>query len=109
MRRRLRLANWLRRSAQLALFCLLFSHLASAQEIRGRVSDPQGRGVPGASVQILDGAFVLGRTTSERDGYFQVAISNIGTADTTAEEVRGELVRRLILRVDSDSFETATL
>jgi hypothetical protein len=109
MRRRLQPTNWLRRGAQLALFCLSFSLLAFAQEIRGRVSDPQGRAVQGASVHVLNGASVLGRTTSEQDGSFQVKISQTGTAETNAAEDEAELGRRLTLRVEADSFETATL
>jgi hypothetical protein len=51
-----------------------------AQEIalKGRVTDPQGNNLPQASVQVLDHARVLARTTSGSDGFFQIKLSTAG-------------------------------
>lgn len=87
---------------QLVLLCLSLSLLTVAQQIHGRVSDPQGSGVLGASVEVLNGTDVLGRTTSGLGGVFQ-----IGTAKTGTKEA--EPVESLTLRVEAASFETVTL
>src|SRR5271168_2683651 len=65
------------------LFLLLMLWLclpASAQEIvlKGRVTDPQGRSLPQASVQLVDHGHVLARATTGDDGLFQIKLSSPG-------------------------------
>lgn len=98
----LRAANWLRRMAQLVLFWLSLSLLTTAQQIRGRVSDPQGRGVVGASVQVFNGPALLERTTSGLGGVFQIQAAETGTK-------QADPVQSLTLRVEAASFDTVTL
>ncbi|MGA7635075.1 MAG: carboxypeptidase-like regulatory domain-containing protein [Terriglobales bacterium] len=68
-----------KRSFTILLIFLMPCALA-AQEVvlHGRVSDPQGNGLPQASVQVVDHGRVLGRTTSETDGSFQVKLAATG-------------------------------
>jgi iron complex outermembrane receptor protein/vitamin B12 transporter len=75
---------------------LLLSSVMLAQQpkqLRGRVLDPLGALVPQASVELLDGAKVVGKTTSGADGSFQLAIPDAG---------------RYRLRVAAKGFETTT-
>src|ERR1700722_14132141 len=83
----------------LAIFVLLLGSLSPpllGQEIglRGRVTDPQGNGLPNASVQLIrhdSGAKgqALGQTTSGPDGQFEIKAASAGEFD---------------IRVDAEGF-----
>ena len=83
----------------LAIFVLLLGSLSPpllGQEIglRGRVTDPQGNGLPNASVQLIrhdSGAKgqALGQTTSGPDGQFEIRAASAGEFD---------------IRVDAEGF-----
>jgi hypothetical protein len=62
------------------MFILSFSlpTIAQALVLKGRVTDPQGNNLPGASVQLVDHDRVLGRSTSGSDGLFQMSVSDTG-------------------------------
>ena len=52
--------------------------IAQALVLKGRVTDPRGNNLPGASVQLVDHDRVLGRSTSGSDGLFQIRVSDTG-------------------------------
>jgi hypothetical protein len=71
--------------------------------LRGRVTDPQGNGLPNASVQLIrhdSGAKgeALGQTTSEPDGQFEIKAASAGEFDirVDAEGFRQVIVSRNI-------------
>jgi len=70
------------RSPYLRLWMLItalsFPLLAQEIVLKGRVTDPQGNGLPQASVQLADHDRVLGRATSGSDGRFQIRLSSVG-------------------------------
>jgi iron complex outermembrane receptor protein/vitamin B12 transporter len=75
---------------------LLLSSAMLAQQpkqLRGRVLDPLGALVPQATVELLDDAKVVGKTTSGADGSFQLALPEVG---------------RYRLRVAAKGFQTTT-
>src|SRR5689334_9232363 len=59
------------RSAAFAFFVLLLcSTTALANEVRGRVTDPQSKPVAGAKVLILQGTTIVATATTTTDGQF---------------------------------------
>jgi hypothetical protein len=62
-----------------------------AQEIllKGRVVDPDGKALPNATVQLIDGNQVRGRATTGPDGLFRVDLPSAGT---------------FVLKVDASGF-----
>jgi hypothetical protein len=72
-----------------------------AQEIifRGRVTDPQGNGLPGAAVQLLDRGQVAGHATTGGDGLFRIALPSSGQISTTP----------FVVKVDAAGFRTVEL
>ncbi|MBV9182478.1 MAG: carboxypeptidase regulatory-like domain-containing protein, partial [Acidobacteria bacterium] len=62
-------------AAVLCLFLLPCTLAAQEMVLNGRVTDPEGNSLPQAEVQLIDHGRVLGRTTSETDGSFQLKLS----------------------------------
>ena len=67
--------------------------LLAAQEpmVKGRVTGPQGNGLPQATVQVVDRDHVLGQAISGSDGSFQITLA--GTGD-------------FVLKVEAPGFRT---
>ena len=61
-------------AAALAISC----GTAHAVIVRGRVTDPLGRGVPGASVQLVEGGKSVARALSTPDGTYELRSSDGG-------------------------------
>lgn len=61
-------------AAALAVSCAT----AHAVIVRGRVTDPLGRGVPGASVQLVEGGKSVARALSAPDGTYELRSSAAG-------------------------------
>src|SRR5215204_3750378 len=51
-------------------FLFLFATVAAADELRGRVTDPQGQPVPHATVLVLRGTVVVATVTTTAAGQF---------------------------------------
>src|SRR5208282_6083198 len=70
---------WLARSCGL-LFIILLPLPLAAQDIvlKGRVTDPQGNGLPQASVQLVTGKNVLAQATSGPEGAFELKVGAPG-------------------------------
>ena len=90
---------------------LLFSAVASAQESRGsitgKITDPQGASIPGATVIVTNiETNQLNRTKSNETGYFEVTFLNPGRYQVTVEStgfrklVRSGLVLPVAGRLD---------
>jgi outer membrane cobalamin receptor len=62
------------------LFSLFLSQPALAGEVRGRIVDPDGRGVPGADVLLTIGASVHARAISDAEGRFVLSGPDRGDA-----------------------------
>ncbi|MGA2697105.1 MAG: TonB-dependent receptor [Terriglobales bacterium] len=76
----------------IALIFLLPCAVAAQEAVlHGHVSDPQGKSLPQASVQLVDHGRVLVESTSASDGSFQIKWSATG---------------KLVLRVKADGFRT---
>src|SRR5271156_6022416 len=82
-----RSVEMLRALVRFLLLILCSSLPAIAQEIvlKGRVIDPQGNSLPGATVQLLDHGRVLGEATSGSDGWFQTEVAAAGQFVVRAE------------------------
>jgi hypothetical protein len=62
----------------LTILCSSLPSIAQEIILKGRVIDPQGNSLPGASVQLADHDRVLGETTSGSDGWFQIRVPIAG-------------------------------
>ena len=78
--------NYISRFVLLA-FLLLALPLALAITLKGRVSDPQGNALPGASVKAVphSGGEPAVITTSGPDGRFELQVATAGNLDITIE------------------------
>jgi len=84
---------WLAMS--LGLFFILLPLALPAQEIvlKGRVTDPQGNGLPEALVQLVGHTQVLAQATSGPDGLFQLKVGSAG---------------QFVIKVDAAGFRQVT-
>src|SRR5437667_5415228 len=98
--------NWLARVSTLLLFCSLGASVASAASgLLGTVTDPQGRVVAGATVNVLRRADSSRRETKTDDqGQFSFGTVDPGEYQLTAEYVGFALIRRTV-SVSSDGIQ----
>lgn len=66
------------RAALMLLFTLVFTSLAEAVVIRGRVTNPLGVAVPGARVQVVAAGKVVAAAVADADGNFEVRTGDAG-------------------------------
>ena len=83
------------RAMSLGLLFILLPLPLWAQEIvlKGRVTDPQGNGLPEASVQLVGQTQVLAQATSGPDGLFQLKVGSAG---------------QFVIKVDAAGFRQVT-
>jgi hypothetical protein len=79
--------------AVLLVILLPVTLLAQGIVMKGRVTDPQGNGLPKASVQLVGDNQVFGRATSGPDGLFEIEVGSTG---------------QFIIKVDAAGFRTVT-
>lgn len=84
---------WLAISLELLFLVLPLPLLAQGIVLKGRVTDPQGNGLPKASVQLLGGNQVLAQATSGPDGLFQLKVGSAG---------------EFVVKVDAPGFRPVT-
>ncbi|MFI5108891.1 MAG: carboxypeptidase regulatory-like domain-containing protein [Terriglobales bacterium] len=85
--------RWVAVSFFLVLILLPLPAVAQEIVLRGRVTDPQGNGLPEAWVQVVGQTQVLAQATSGPDGLFQLKVGSAG---------------QFVIKVDAAGFRQVT-
>jgi hypothetical protein len=97
--------TYISRFVLLVLLLLPFSLFAQQIILKGRVTDPQGNALPGASIRAESHSQNLQpvTTTSGPDGHFEIKIATAGNADITVNATGFRPVTRAIsVRADNN-------
>ncbi len=92
------------RSFLVSILLLLIADLAWAGPVTGRVVDPDGRAVRGATVLLVDGASVVATTLTDEAGAFTIAAPHDGPFEILAS-VDGLRARPVSVRGDGNVGE----
>ncbi|MDP2996694.1 MAG: TonB-dependent receptor [Bryobacterales bacterium] len=77
--------NVLRRTCQLVALAVAASPVFCGSEVAGRVLDPQGRSIAGATVRLKAGTFEAAVATTDGGGQFRISSLSSGPYRLTAE------------------------
>ena len=94
----------LSRSFLVSTFLLFFAALAWAESVTGRVVDPDGRAVRGATVMLVDGVTVVATTLTDSTGAFAIDAPHDGPFDVLTA-VDGLRARPVTVRGDGNAGE----